>query len=294
MAGLLPATGRWELWHPWTALALLLLGAAYIDWTRRAAHRRHAAVSAGRLACTAAGLALLYAAIGTPLAAIAAHTLFCAYMLQQVLIAFAAAPLLLCGLPGGLVQPLVRRARLTAGIAALTRPVTATVGFHLFFGALFLPGVLDALTAHRAAYLVAAAVLTLAAISMWWPLASPLPDVPPLPDPGQLIYLLVNWLAILVAFGLVLFGRGLPYGAYAGVHLPTGWTPTLDRQLAGAVLGVLSHVAYGVAVITAFFRWASAESHTATPLRLYRRLLAGGFSAAQAGEIAGVRPEDIP
>jgi len=294
MAGLLPATGRWELWHPWTLAALVLLGAGYLRWVRHASRRGHVTVAAGRIACALGGLGVLYGAIGTPLADIAVHSLFSAYMLQQVLIAFAAAPLLLCGLPGGLLQPMVRRAGWTAAVSAATRPVTATVCFHLLFGALFLPGVLDTLAAHRGAYLGAVIVLTLAAACMWWPIASPLPDVPPLPDPGQLIYLLVNWLAILVAFGLVLFGRGLPYAAYAAARLPPGATPTLDRQLAGAVLGVLSHAAYGVAVLTAFFRWANAESSTATPLRLYRRLLAGGFNEAQAGEIAGVRPDGVP
>lgn len=266
--------------------------AGYLRWVARAPGPS-ARVSAGTRACALVGLATVYLAVGSPLAALAARDLFSACMLQQVLLAFVAAPLLLCGLPGGLLQPVVRRARLLAWIRTATQPILATIAFHLLFGVFFVPAVFDAVQAGRAGYVGAAAALTLAAMCMWWPVVSPLPDAPSLADPAQLLYLLFNWLAILVAFALVLFGTGLPYATYSAAVRPAGLSPTLDRQLAGAILGVLSHLAYGVAIAAAFFRWANTAATTATPNRIYRRLLAGGFTEAQAGRIAGLR-RDAP
>lgn len=293
IAALFGSAGPWQLWHPTVLVAIALVATCYLRWVIRAPGRVAAAVSAGTWACGLLGLATVYVAVGSPLATLAARSLFSACMLAQVLLAFVGAPLLLCGLPGGLLQPIVRRARLVEGIRLVTHPVPATLLFHLLFGAFFIPAVFDAVLASRALYVAVAILLTLLAMCMWWPVASPLPDVPRLAEPAQLIYLLANWLAILVAFALVLFGSGLPYRTYATAMRPPGMTPTLDRQLAGAVLGVLSHLAYGIAIAVAFFRWATTESATATPSRLYRRLLAGGFTEAQAARIAGV-PKDGP
>lgn len=280
----------WQLWHPLVACGLGVVACGYLWWS--AGRPGTPAVAPRKVAAGLGALATLYIALGSPLAWLGAHRLFSACMLQQVLLTFVAAPLLLLGTPGGRLQGLSRRRGLVRGLRLLTRPVPATIGFHLLFGTFFAPFVLDGLLPHRALYLLAAAVLLGAAVVMWWPVASPLPEVPPLSEPMQFLYLLANSLAILVAFALLLFGRGLPYALYRGAILPAGLSPTLDRQLAAATLGVLSHAAYGLALVLAFVRWAAAESPTAHPVRVYRSLRAGGFTDAEARAIAGLAPPE--
>ena len=50
-------------------------------------------------------------------------------------------------------------------------------------------------------------LLVFAALVMWWPIVSPLPELPPLPAPGQMLYLFFQSLAPTIPASFLTFGN---------------------------------------------------------------------------------------
>ena len=286
MAGPFSGAGLVSLWHPWLGLVTLAAAAAYLRawvWTGG----RSAAVSWDRAAAFFGALVCAYAALGSPLAFLA-RELFAAGMLQDVLLAFVAAPLALHGTPPGLWRPLWAHPLGRRVVRGITRPLPATLLFHGLFGLHLWPWLFDRVAAHPALALLQGLVLGAAALCMWWPVLMPVPDPRPLREPGLIVYLFANWVAVTVAFVVLTFGRGMPYAAFARTPAWWGIGPTIDRQLGGAVLGLGSHTAYIVALAVVFYRWALQERPLRSPLHVYRRLRDSGFTEREARELAGV------
>ncbi len=274
--------GPFALWRPDLIVGALIAGGLYL---RSLPPDRG---NGRRVALFAIGLAALYGAYGTPLAAIAGRWLFSARAAQDVLVAFVAAPLLLAATPPRWLRALIRRPAVRRAVATLTRPVVAILVFHGILGLDLASPVIGLLRAHPWFVLPEAVVLLLTSVEMWWPLMVDLPELPQPAGGVQLVYLFVNWLVITLAFAVLTFGDGLPYTAYADAPGAFGLTPKTDRQLGGVVLGATSHIAYLVALGAIFFRWARQESVTANPARVYAQLRGAGWSDAEAKQIAGL------
>jgi putative membrane protein len=278
--------GPLALWRPDLAAGALAVVLTYLRWGM--AGPGGLAERAWRGLAFLCGLALLYGAFGTPVAWLADHWLLSARVLQEVLVAFGAAPLLLLGLPPRVCRVCLRPTGLRRAARQLTRPVVAVVTFHGLLALDLAAPVVDALRLHPWLVPVQAAVLLAASLLMWCPL---LVDLPELAAPGyavQLLYLFVNWLLVTLAFALFTFGDGLPYPAYAAHASALGISPKADRQLGGIFLGALSHLAYLVALGAVFARWARHEGLTASPTGVYTRLRTAGWTEEEARRIAGL------
>ena len=57
---------------------------------------------------------------------------------------------------------------------------------------------------------------------MWWPVVSPLPEMPPLSAPGQMLYLFLQSLAPTIPASFLTFGTPPLYPVYAGVPADLG------------------------------------------------------------------------
>ena len=233
--------------------------------------------------------ASVFAAWAGALVAIAALAIPSGYLslrlLEDAVLFFAAAPLLLAGAPPRLLR------RILAGRAAdrvarvLVHPLPAVLTFHILFAISLLAPVAAVEQASPALLAAERLVLLFAALLMWWPLLSPLHGLPRLGTAMQFVYIFVNWLAITAVFGWLLFSAGGNQGG-AGVY---GLSAAQDQQAGAFALGVVSHVAYAVVGIGAFLRWVRSEHALASPRHLYERVRRAGFDDDEAGEIAGLR-----
>src|SRR6266702_3803592 len=162
--------------------ALRLLGPRFVEPGEPAATR-------GQKACFAAGLLAMAASEGWPLSDIANHYLYSAHMVQHLLFALAAPPMFLLGTPDWLARTLIHRPGIWPLARRLTRPIPALIVFNAVLVTTHWPSLVD-LTLHNQVIHVAVHLALLgAALIMWWPVVSPLPELPRISYPAQMLYL---------------------------------------------------------------------------------------------------------
>lgn len=238
--------------------ALRLLGPRHVEQGERAASRR-------QILLFCLGLFALVVAEGWPLAGIADNFLFSAHMVEHLLFAVVVPPLLLMGTPSWLVRLLVHRPGVFPVMKRITRPIPATIIFNTVVVASHAPGVVN-LTLHNQGVHVASHLLMMfAGLIMWWPVLSPLPELPRLSYPGQMLYLFVQTIIPTVPASFLTFSTVPLYHYYETVPRAFGISAVNDTRLSGIVmkLGMGSELWTVIAVL--FFRWSSQEERPGRP-----------------------------
>lgn len=274
-------------WQPqpdaWLLVVLLVGGYLYALSAlgpRLAPGRR--ATTGGQRACFFAGTAVLWFAADWPIHGIAEDYLFSVHMTQHMLFMYVAAPLLVLGTPGWLWRYLLRAPGMLRMARWTTRPLVALVVVNAFIAATHWPAVVNA-SVQVAPFHFALHVLTVAlALVMWWPVLSPLPELPHLSYPGRMAYLFAHSIVPTVPASFLTFSDSPLYAAYA--QAPRLWafmTPVQDQQIAGLLMKIGGGLLLWGVITVLFFRWAS-ESASGGPDALYWRDLQGDVEAATA------------
>lgn len=251
-----------DLWHPGVFAWLLLLQVAYLlavgPW--RSSFGWGAPVPATRRLWFSLGLWCVYLSEGTPLHLLSEKYLFSAHMLQHTLLTMVVPPLLMAGTPDWAMRPLTRIRPLMRAMRLLTRAVPALLVFNVIYSVWHVPVAYEAVLKSHTFHMFQHAVLFTTAILMWWPIASPLPELPPLHEGIQMLYIFVVGVTQLGAFALITFADEPIYKFYE--NAPRVWAavdPLADQQIAGVIMNILPML-IAVAVWTVmFFRWASRE-----------------------------------
>jgi putative membrane protein len=102
-------------------------------------------------------------------------------------------------------------------------------------------------------------VLILAALLMWWPILSPLPQLPRLAEPFQLAYLFAQSILPAVIASFITFSDRAVYAFYADAPRIWGITPLDDQQIAGGLMKILGSLVLWSFMTVIFFRWYGRE-----------------------------------
>ena len=94
-----------------------------------------------------------------------------------------------------------------------------------------------------------------AAVLMWWPIASMMPELPRLAYPLQMTYLFLLSVAQLIVFAPVTFSSEPLYRSY--VEAPRIWeiSALTDQQMGGIIMKMGGAVLFLTLIIVLFFRW---------------------------------------
>jgi cytochrome c oxidase assembly factor CtaG len=209
-------------------MAIAAVIAAYaIPYTLRARTlaRRGRPVAGWRIWCFGAGLAVLAAAISPPFLELAGSR-FAAHMAEHLLIADVAALLLVLGMPGAVLAPLLR-APAIGRLRALTHPVAA---FALWAANLYLwhiPAAYEGALHSDALHSLQHVCFLLAGIGLWMPLFGPFPRPAWFGGAAQLGYVVAVRLAGAVLANVFVWSGTVIYGYYGSLD---------DQSAAGAVM----------------------------------------------------------
>jgi len=221
--------------EPLQLIPVAVIAALYVVRAGRLAGRGKP-VPGWRQASFAAGIALIVVALVSPLAALDDELVW-VHMAQHLVLGDLAALLLVLGLTGPLLQPLLA----TRWLGWLRTLVHPAVALPLWLADLYLwhvPALYQAALSSQAVHALEHACFTGLGIAMWMALLGPLPKPGWFGNGARLIYILVVRFGGAV-LGNVLIWSGTPlYPDYAAGEAANGISPLADQGAAGVVMMV--------------------------------------------------------
>jgi cytochrome c oxidase assembly factor CtaG len=225
--------GRWTF-DPLQLAMLAVLAGVY---ARRAAtlRARGHPVPRLRIACFGAGMLLLLVAVASPVHELAEEYL-AFHMVQHVLLGDHAPLLVLAGLTGPLLRPLLALGPV-GRLRVLTNPLVAFSVWATILLTWHLPVLYDAAVRHESVHALEHASFFAAGIAVWLPVLETLPAPEWFGTGAKLVYVVgVRGVESLLGNAL-LWVAGTPlYGVYVRSHELIGVSPATDQSLAGAVM----------------------------------------------------------
>jgi putative membrane protein len=252
---------RWSV-HPSTVLGILALAALYA-WRCRA--ERRIPTIAQRLSFSA-GLLVLFASLNGPIHDLSDYYLFSAHMVQHLLLTMLVTPLLLAGTPGWMLAPALRRAGVAAIARRLTTPIACFLIFNTVLVAWHLPPLYNAAMADHRVHILQHLCFLVGSTLMWWPLMSPLAELPRMSYPKQMLYTFLLTIPMAMVSIAITYANQVLYPAYAAAPRLTALSPLEDQRLGGLIMWIPGGMIFLAVLSIVFFRWAAAENDRATGL----------------------------
>jgi putative membrane protein len=249
-------------WHPHPSVWLVLGGiwVAYLVTVRR--HRAVAGEpSDGRRRTTlfSVGMACLWLGADWPVHDLAEGYLYSVHMAQHLLFTLVAPPLLIAGMPAWMWRDILRPRWLFLAFRFLTRPIVALILFNGLLLFTHWPEVVEASVRSELTHFTLHVLLFGSAIVMWWPVMSPLVELPALTPPAQMIYLFAQSLAPTIPASFLTFGHTLLYPVYGTFPRIWGISALNDQLIAGLLMKLVGGFILWGFVATIFFRWHARE-----------------------------------
>jgi len=184
--------------------------------------------------CFFSGLVLMVLTLASPLAHIS-DELFLAHMAEHLLLADGGALLLVLGLTGPILAPILKRA---GWLRALGNPAVALPLWAIDLYLWHTPALYQGAVEHEWLHALEHAGFIGFGIAMWMPLFGPLPQPPWFGNLAKLIYIIAVRLIGAVLGNVLVWSKTTFYPRYA--HGERIWhvTPAQDQSVAGAIMMV--------------------------------------------------------
>lgn len=260
----------WTTWtvHWSTVIGLSALGAAYVWGARHLAARAVAAgteppvLQRSQQVSFFSGLLVIFLSLNGPLHDLSDTYLFSAHMVQHLLLSLAVPPLLLAGTPGWLLRPFLSNAKIASVARAITRPTRCFIIFNVVIAVWHLPPLYNTAMAYHPIHIVQHLTFMIASVLMWWPFLSPLPELPRLSYPGQMLYCFLMVIPMSIVSIYIAMADHVLYPAYS--IAPRVWdiTPLTDQQIGGLIMWIPGGLLFYVVMTFVFFKWAGRDTDT--------------------------------
>jgi len=250
----------WQF-HADVLVFVLLLEGAYLASAVRSTRRYPLdhVLTRRQLTLYTLGVLVIWVAAGTPIHDWGEHYLFSVHMVEHLLITMVAPPLLLLGLPAWMVRPVLTRRWIFPAARLLTLPIVAIALFNLTTVVTHLPDIVDYVLRHHPVHFGVHVVLFATALLMWWPIFSPLPELPRMHFGSQMIYLFVQSLVPSIVASVMTYGSTVMYQFYLEAPRRWGLTPIDDQIMAGLIMKLSGGaIIFGLMTVI-FFRWYNQE-----------------------------------
>jgi len=259
------AWNRWDL-HLSVIIGLALLGGLYVFLGGLTSARRHVASFAG-------ALVVLFLALNGPLHNLSDTYLFSAHMAQHLLLTLVFPPLLLYGTPAHVIRPVLRPRWVMAIARVVTRPLAAGAIFTAPIVIWHVPALYESALRHHNLHIVQHLVFLTTAVIMWWPVLSPVPELPRAQHLVQMLYLFLLGIPMSVTGALITLSNSVLYPFYAAAPRVGGLSPLEDQQIGGLLMWVLGGLMLWTVMSVVWFRYSvwdqRADAETKVPEAAY-------------------------
>lgn len=250
---------RWSI-HPSTAVGIAALGAVYLG----AAHHFRRKPTAKQQIYFFSGLVVMFASLNGPLHDLSDGYLFSAHMVQHLVLTLLMPPLLIAGTPDWMLRPALSNRFVAAAARFLTRAPIAFVIFNVVIAAWHLPPLYNAAMANHDIHILQHLMFMPAAVLMWWPLMSALPELPRLAYPGQMLYSWLMTIPMTIIAIYIAMADSILYPAYASAPRFFALSPLEDQLLGALIMWIPGGIVFYVIMTVVFFKWnARGEDSTA-------------------------------
>jgi putative membrane protein len=245
--------------HASTVVGILALAALYA-WRERV-HRQSGGAPLGRAKPTVLAIALitLFLSLNGWLHDLSDSYLFSAHMVQHLVLALVVAPLLIMATPGWMLRPALASRPVHVVARWMTNPLRAFAIFNVVMAAWHLPVLYNLAMAHHNVHIVQHLMFLVAAVLMWWPILSPLPELPRLPYPLQMLYLFLMSIPMSIVAVYIAYANSVLYPAYATAPRIWGISPMQDQLIGGLIMWIPGGLFFFAVISVIFFRWQQHE-----------------------------------
>ena len=250
---------RWSI-HPSTAVGIAALAAIYL-WATKVLRQR---TTVAQRSFFFAGLLVMFGSLNGPIHDLSDDYLFSAHMVQHLLLTLAVPPLLLAGVPGWMLRPLLTRRGVAPVARFFTRAPIAFVTFNLVIAVWHLPPFYNAAMANHNLHILEHLMFMVAAVLMWWPLLSQLPEFPRLAYPGQMLYSFLMSIPMSIVAIYIAMSDHVLYPAYSAAPRILPLSPLEDQLLGALIMWIPDGLIFYIIMTVVFFKWnARGEDSTA-------------------------------
>ncbi len=265
------AATRVPPWAPqpdvWLLIGLMVAGYA-IAVTRvgpRYAGPDGRAVTRFQITCWSLGVFATWVASDWPVHEVAERLNYSVHMVQHLVFAMVATPLLLLGTPAWMLRGLVSHRAVARIVRTSARFFPALVVYNVVLVFTHWPAVVNASVGNGLLHFLLHALLFLSSLVVWLPLLSPLPEIPRLQPVLRIAYLFAWSVVPTVPASFLTFGDTPLYSSYRGFAHLWGLSTLEDQQLAGLIMKIGAGLLLWMLIAVVFFRWAAAEERASTP-----------------------------
>lgn len=250
--------------HPSTVIGLVVLGALYF-WRARHAPAGEAGgtPTTGQRAMFVGGLVTIFFSLNGWLHDVSDFYLFSAHMVQHLLLTLVAPPLLIMGTPGWMLRPALRWRGVGPVARFITRASAAFVIFNVVLVGWHLPVMYEFALEHHAVHITQHLCFMIAATLMWWPVLSPMPELPRLSYPLQMLYLFLMTIPMSITAVCIGYSGSLLYPFYAAAPRLWAITPMQDQLIGALIMWIPGGLFFFAVISVIFFRWQQAGGDTA-------------------------------
>jgi putative membrane protein len=253
----------WSEWvlYPDFLIGWLLFGAAYLLF---AGPLRHLFPGSGpvplwKVLCFSTGMLIMLVALQGPLHELSDFFLFSAHMVQHLLIMLVMPPFLMLGTPDWMLRPVLKIPGVFPVARVLTRPIAAFLLVNFIFGIWHFPVPYDLMmrdhTVHKAMHVMIMGV----GLALWWPVMSPLPELPRIPGPMQMVYLFILGIPMMLVAVVIAFSGTHFYTWYAQAPRIFPLSEMDDQRLGALIMWVPGALVMWMGITFTYFRWSRRE-----------------------------------
>jgi putative membrane protein len=212
----------------------------------------------------ALGWLALFIALVSPVDTLGTYSLTM-HMIQHILVTLVAPPLMLIGTPRWLLRPILRVPLALPLGRFLTNPIVAFLIFNVVFIGWHIPALYDLALRDLHVHIVEHIMFFGSAVLAWWPVCSPLDELPRAHPLAQTAFLFFQSLPATILGAIIALAPEPLYPHYTTTPQLWGMSVLEDQQLAGLIMWIPASLIYFGVLAGVFITWLNRDDRDPEP-----------------------------